>query len=172
MPAKAILLLDNASCHPVDIQSDDGLIITAFMPPNLTSMIQPMDQNVIRLTKLFYRRSLLALLAARPTDSVILTLKSISLKDVCTLLNAAWQNVPSSSIEKSWKNIFTISSENDGFCSEDDLPLTIFRQRLAPSENLLRNTLADVSNLANNFCSTVSVLFYSQFYFQNILCVK
>jgi hypothetical protein len=44
---KAALILDNAPCHPINLQSIDGLITCLFLPPNTTSLIQPMDQCVI-----------------------------------------------------------------------------------------------------------------------------
>ena len=46
---KAVLVLDNCSAHPdqTELVSDDGKIIAKFLPPNVTSLIQPMDQGVI-----------------------------------------------------------------------------------------------------------------------------
>lgn len=53
MPEKVLLLIDNASSHCSENQltSDDGKIVTKFLPPNTIALIQPMDQNAIRLTK-------------------------------------------------------------------------------------------------------------------------
>ena len=41
----AVLLLDNCSAHPdvKELVSDDGKITAMFLPPNVTSLIQPMD---------------------------------------------------------------------------------------------------------------------------------
>ncbi|XP_017491045.1 PREDICTED: jerky protein homolog-like, partial [Rhagoletis zephyria] len=63
LPTKAILLLDNAPSHPPedDLKTTDGSIFVVYMPPNVTPLIQPMDQNVIRLTKLYYKKHLLLL---------------------------------------------------------------------------------------------------------------
>jgi len=44
LPPKAVLLVDNAPSHPADLKSDDGLIVVKFLPPNVTSLIQPMDK--------------------------------------------------------------------------------------------------------------------------------
>lgn len=49
----AVLLLDNASSHPNEniLRSDDGKIFVKYLPPNVTSLIQPMDQGVIAAKK-------------------------------------------------------------------------------------------------------------------------
>ncbi|XP_055522856.1 jerky protein homolog-like [Wyeomyia smithii] len=47
---KALLLLDNCTAHydgGDDLVSDDGLIKVIYLPPNVTSECQPMDQSVI-----------------------------------------------------------------------------------------------------------------------------
>ncbi len=48
---KAVLLLDNCSAHPNEdeLVSSDGKIRAKFLPPNVTSLIQPMDQGVLRV---------------------------------------------------------------------------------------------------------------------------
>ena len=58
---KAFLLLDNCSAHPDEetLVSQDGLVIAKFLPPNVTSLIQPMDQGVLESLKRRYRKSLL-----------------------------------------------------------------------------------------------------------------
>lgn len=44
---KAVLLLDNCSAHPraFDVTSNDGKIIAYFLPANVISLIQPIDQG-------------------------------------------------------------------------------------------------------------------------------
>ena len=46
---KILLLLDNAPSHPSadKLQSRDGKVTTLFLPPNTTSIIQPMDQGIL-----------------------------------------------------------------------------------------------------------------------------
>ena len=47
-----VLVLDNCSAHPdQELVSDDGAILAKFLPPNVTSLIQPMDQGVIQCVK-------------------------------------------------------------------------------------------------------------------------
>ena len=58
---KALLLLDNCSVHPDEelLVSEDGLITAKCLPPNVTSLIQPMDEGVLESLKCCYRKSLL-----------------------------------------------------------------------------------------------------------------
>ncbi len=53
--------MDNAPSHPdVDLlQSQDGNFICVYLPPNTTSLLQPMDQGVIQNIKSLYKRDLL-----------------------------------------------------------------------------------------------------------------
>ena len=50
LPACALLLLDNTPSHPSTptLVSEDGNITCLFLPPNVTSILQPMDQGCIR----------------------------------------------------------------------------------------------------------------------------
>lgn len=91
MPVKALLLLDNAPSHPdeKELRSDDGSIVAMYMPPNVTALIQPMDQNPIRITKLYYRNSLLSTVFA-DGGNLIEAMKKITLRDAVTLLDSAW----------------------------------------------------------------------------------
>lgn len=52
----AILLLDNCKAHPSAAGLVSGNIFgITLLPPNVTSLIQPMDQRVIQNFKSFYR---------------------------------------------------------------------------------------------------------------------
>lgn len=50
---KVVLLLDNCSAHPNidDLVSSDGKIRATFLPPNVTSLIRPMDQGILESIK-------------------------------------------------------------------------------------------------------------------------
>ena len=58
---KAILFLDNCSAHPSEdeLVSADGKITAKFLPPNVTALVQPMDQGVLESIKRVYRKSIL-----------------------------------------------------------------------------------------------------------------
>ena len=55
---KIILFWDNAICHNLLAGTNLSNIKLSFMPPNTTSLIQPLDQGIIRSFKVYYRREL------------------------------------------------------------------------------------------------------------------
>jgi hypothetical protein len=55
---KIILFLDNFSGHGASIELKN--IKIAFYPPDCTSILQPLDQGIIRAFKSYYRSKLMA----------------------------------------------------------------------------------------------------------------
>jgi len=56
------LFIDNAPCHHSENELRDGEMYVKFLPPNVTELIQPMDQGVIETTKRLYRKKLIMFL--------------------------------------------------------------------------------------------------------------
>uniref|UniRef100_A0A1B6JVI3 HTH CENPB-type domain-containing protein n=1 Tax=Homalodisca liturata TaxID=320908 RepID=A0A1B6JVI3_9HEMI len=111
LPAKALLLLDNAPTHDEHLQCDDEKEIKLlFLPPNVTSLQQPMDQGVIECFKRKYRRKLLSEVLSKleTDDSLDLTkvLKSVNMKDVVYMSAKAYDEIPPSTFVKSWKKLW------------------------------------------------------------------
>ena len=52
---KILLILDNCSSHP-DLSHVNENVQFLFLPPNTTSLIQPMDQGVIATLKALYQK--------------------------------------------------------------------------------------------------------------------
>jgi hypothetical protein len=61
---KIVLFIDNCACHPPYLLFSNIKIV--FLPPNTTSVLQPMDAGVIKVFKVYYR-----LYAARKIISII-----------------------------------------------------------------------------------------------------
>lgn len=132
LPQKAILLLDNATCHPVEeLKSDDGLIIAMNLPPNCTALIQPLDQNVINLVKLNYKKQLLTHLLGEKETNLELKLKNFNLKNAVQILATSWDKISVSNIQKSWNALLEFGSE---WSEEDNMPLNIL-QNIIQEEN-------------------------------------
>ena len=60
---KIALIIDNCPAHPT--KADLSSVKLIFLPPNTTSVSQPMDQWVIKCLKAFYRRRLVNLTIKR-----------------------------------------------------------------------------------------------------------
>lgn len=118
LPPTALLLIDNATCHPAQdvLMSADKKIVVMFLPPNVTSVLQPMDQNVLRLLKLHYRNKLLSQIISN--GNVADSLKKIDLRQAIVLLNESWQQIKSETIAHCWKRILD---------EEDEVPLSQLR---------------------------------------------
>lgn len=135
--------MDNAPSHPPEdeLQSEDGQIITMYLPPNVTALIQPMDQNVIRLTKLYYRSSLLRNIIANGSD--IGTLKDLTLKDAVTNLMSAWNRIDPAIIAKCWNKLLDFSDQDE----EDDLPLAELLRKWRESQARALTESRDMLNM-------------------------
>ncbi|XP_015833636.1 jerky protein homolog-like [Tribolium castaneum] len=137
-PQRALLIVDNASSHETveELTSEDGgEFTTLFLPPNCTALLQPMDQNAIRLIKLFYRKSLLTHILSNNEENVVKVLKGINLKDAVSLLCNAWGSL-----------IKTINNNSDNeYDAEDLIPLIELRRSMLS----LAEEVTDVSDMLN-----------------------
>jgi hypothetical protein len=109
---------------------------------NTWALIQPMDQNVIKLTKLFYRNSLLSYLVSFEQQNTLSeAIKAFNLKDAVTLLSTAWNKVEKETIAKCWKHILSVPDDNSD--SQEDTPLNILQQTLKNSieRNITQETI-------------------------------
>jgi hypothetical protein len=48
LPLKLLHIIDNAPGHPQSISIEDGNVQVVFLPPNTISLLQPLDQCIIR----------------------------------------------------------------------------------------------------------------------------
>lgn len=93
LPIKAILILDIAPTQPEERKCEEDMKLV-FLPLNVTSLIQPMDQTVIASMKRWYRRKFLSEILERTEQTetgLITALKTININDVMYLLAAAFR---------------------------------------------------------------------------------
>uniref|UniRef100_A0A1X7UYL5 DDE-1 domain-containing protein n=1 Tax=Amphimedon queenslandica TaxID=400682 RepID=A0A1X7UYL5_AMPQE len=108
---RAVLVLDNCFAHavPEDLVSKNGKIFAQFLPPNVTALIQPMDQGVIQAVKKRYKKLLRRLIIEDDCGtSVSDFLKGVNLKVVVDLIHESWNEVTKETIRKSWNKILPI----------------------------------------------------------------
>ena len=60
------------------------------------------------------------------------TIKMLSLKDAINLLNSAWSRISQEILNKGWKNILNLVSDQDD--PDENIPLSVLRERISPPE--------------------------------------
>ena len=96
---KIALLVDNCPAHPS--VSDLTNVQLIFLPPNTTSVLQPMDQGVIRSLKAHYRGRVVRLLC-RALDKGR-TYTKISILHAMKILVSSWEAVSTGTIINCFK---------------------------------------------------------------------
>ncbi|KAK3884886.1 hypothetical protein Pcinc_010860 [Petrolisthes cinctipes] len=127
---KALMLLDNASAHPCEreLVGENGRIGCLFLPPNTTSILQPMDQGIIAATKCLYRRKFLGevMVVLEDDDEVtaeedtrgartLENMKKYTLKSAIFNWATAWKDVKTSTLENGWKRLLSGEEPVDDF---------------------------------------------------------
>lgn len=158
LSAKAVLLLDNAPGHPQNLCSEDKQIFAIFLPPNVTPLIQPMDQNVIQAVKLHYRKNLLKKIVASETLDISAEIKKINLKDVVHNLHSAWQNVKEELIKKSWNPLLSgeTNTDPDNWEEEDEIPLSRLARKCTGSFDSINEDIQEVTQLTKKITGNIS----------------
>lgn len=126
IPAKAVLIMDNASSHP-DLSSDDGLIKVMFLPPRSTPLLQPMDIGIIRSFKSNYNSAVSNNIANKVFD---VDLKALNLKHVVEMAKLSWESITKSTIINCFSHLFedgfilqNLPYQVNHFDDSDDVPL-------------------------------------------------
>lgn len=103
LPVRAVLLLDNAPSHPSEEELLKGDIKAIFLPPNVTSLIQPMDQGVIEWLKRRYRRKYISSLLEKSEGgfNIFELMKSFNIKDAIYTIADSWEELKPYILQKS-----------------------------------------------------------------------
>lgn len=108
IPFKILLLLDNALGHPNILDDMHPNVKVVFLPPNITSLIQPMDQGVIASFKAYYLRRTFSQ-AVRATQKDEMTLrdfwKSYNIYDAINNIADAWDEVKETNMRGVWNKL-------------------------------------------------------------------
>lgn len=102
---KVCLLIDNCSAHSPYVTLTN--IILRFLPPNTTSLIQPMDQGVIRNWKGHYRSTLnhriITALDADESVQALQIARKINLLDAIYIAKSSWSLVQPATITNCYR---------------------------------------------------------------------
>ncbi|GBO01180.1 Tigger transposable element-derived protein 6 [Araneus ventricosus] len=107
---KIILLMDNATSHPDDLKLKN--INLVFLPPDTTSMLQPLDQGIIRSFKVGYRKLLLRHVLSQISSckSSEELAKSVSVLDAISWITSALKKVEPGCVLKCFKKAGFLST--------------------------------------------------------------
>ena len=73
-----------------------------------TSLIQPMDQDVLKCMKRIYRKSLLRDLIAQGGDNMITYLNGLYMLNVVERISTTWKQISPETIRKSWNKLIPV----------------------------------------------------------------
>lgn len=117
-----LLFVDNCPSHP-KITKQFSSIRVVFLPTNMTSKVQPMDQGIINNMKLHYRRRILrkTLVALEDNNQPY----QITLWDAITNLFKAWDmDIQQATIQNSFTKAGFKKQGETNWSEEDDSPLS------------------------------------------------
>ena len=124
LPFKVVLFMDCAGGHATDLQYDG--VQVEFLPPNTTSLIQPMDQGVIRAFKALYMRSTMeSLISSISEQDETFTMKKYwkdyNIATCLANIQNALKEMKEKTVISSWKKLWPnkINMDYEGFTPEE-----------------------------------------------------
>ena len=148
---KIALLIDNCPAHPS--VSDLTNVQLVFLPRNTTSVLQPMDQVVIRSLKAHYRERVVHRLC-RALDKMK-TLRKISILQAMKILVSSWEAVSAQTIVNCFSKAGITSEAQNAATTDADDPFSDLKESLQQlhdidpdmvSEGVTLESLIDVDN--------------------------
>ena len=107
IPFKILLVLDNAPGHPPDLDESNPDVKVVYLPPNTTSILQPMDQGVIANFKKYYLRRTYKMALKAVDSGFNITLrewwKKYDILKVVKNIDASWKEVTEVNLNSVWK---------------------------------------------------------------------
>lgn len=99
---KALLLIDNAPGHPSSLIGSHPNVEVIFLPPNTTSLIQPLDQGVIAAFKAYYTKHsfkrILNSIECNAEETVSNSWQKFNIANCIEDIDASWQEMKPSTI--------------------------------------------------------------------------
>ncbi|KAI5742840.1 hypothetical protein M8J77_011767 [Diaphorina citri] len=164
-----LLVLDSAPSHPdAEGLTRNGFRVL-FLPPNVSSIIQPMDQGLIETMKRNYRKQLLSRLLFRDieqedcehkkeqAESVSTFFKSIDLKDCCYMVVEAWNSISPLTLKCAWNKLLYYYYEERYYLANP--PIQSDNEEINTTDTLVTQTLETLDSLGlRGDCDSEDVL--------------
>ncbi|XP_066254308.1 tigger transposable element-derived protein 6-like [Euwallacea similis] len=123
-----LLLVDNCAAHPKTLHLTN--IRLEFLPPNCTSVVQPMDQGIIKCLKAYYRRSFMCRLIKSLDNKEPF---NVTILDSIKLIAQSWNEVTPTTIANCFRYAGLLKSTEE-FDSDDELPLAQWFEKCKNSD--------------------------------------
>lgn len=148
---KAVLLLDNCKAHPPVAELVSGNIFATLLPPNITSLIQPMDQGVIQNFKCFYRSSFLKGLLNSDCDVTDFQ-KKFNIKEAVYATALSWSQVKEVTLQRCWRKLWpnTVVEEEDLVTVTEVLDIIKGGSKDNPLENICEEEILEWVEIDKN----------------------
>ncbi|XP_033009888.1 tigger transposable element-derived protein 1-like [Lacerta agilis] len=132
LPMKCLLLMDYAPGHPPGLEDElleeFAFISVRFLPPNTTSLIQPMDQQIISNFKKLYTKAMFQK-CFEVTSDTELTLREFwknhfNILHCLHMIDKAWKDVSQRTLQAAWKKLWPDAvPEHVTEAVEEDVPI-------------------------------------------------
>ena len=117
---KTLLLLGNTPCHPAsEVLEKEAQLAgysefkVMYLSPNVTPLIQPMDQGAMEKIKRMYREEMLRKLLILDESGVFSACKKFNIKDYCYMLRDAWKCLTQDNLSRAWEKLL-VDEEREG----------------------------------------------------------
>lgn len=115
LPFKVLLTLDNASSH---FRIEHPNVQFEFLPPNTTSLLQPLDQGIISVFKKYYIkqafRYVLDKIESNESLTVTAAWKLFTIRDCVNFIGTACSAIKKSTLNGCWKPLWPACAKAEG----------------------------------------------------------
>lgn len=106
---KALLVIDSAPAHHIDVEDYADNIRVVFLPKNCTAVLQPMDQGIVALFKAYYLQLVMLHLVSASDGEKKPTVKALwkdyNIKMAIENIATAWSKITQCNLNGVWKNL-------------------------------------------------------------------
>ena len=156
---KALLIIDNAPGHPTSMKLENSDIEILFLPPNTTSILQPLDQGLIATFKAYYtRRTFQRILEAseKPNFSNVMDCwKSYDIVDCIENIDKSIAELKESTINGCWRKLWpeVVKRANPVPDISEELREIISLARNVGGEGFEDMSASDIEEVINDNCN-------------------